>query len=328
MKNEKIDFNDKMLLASASAVVFAALEDELIFEQTLQGVPTVSAYNLEGLTPLQAATKKGLVKTVRMLLKKGADVHQRSLLRAEHVLHIAAREGQLEILKLLLKNAREKTASDAKQQMGGHSAGHHDPVNITDIEGRTPLHCAAFAGHQPIVEYLLDEKANLHAIHSEKFSALGSAALSGHTKLVRFLLQKKIQDGSNTALHCAAIQGHIAVMEVLRDHGKVNLNALNDDKNAALHLAVVANQELAVRWLLENRAQINVINKDGFTPLHLVAKMGHREIVSLLLAADADKSFFTFGKYFALHNAAFGGHTEIVRLLLAQFDGAKDGDAK
>jgi len=67
------------------------------------------------------------------------------------------------------------------------------------IFGKSPLHLAANKGHLSIVEYLVNQKADINA---------------------------KNQDG-NTPLHYAAANAHLSVVEYLVNQ-KVDINAKND----------------------------------------------------------------------------------------------------
>ena len=62
-----------------------------------------------------------------------------------------------------------------------------------DRDGSTPLHCAAWKGHTAIVEFLLDEGAELHA-HNENghwgTTPLHAAAHGNQRHVARLLLER------------------------------------------------------------------------------------------------------------------------------------------
>ena len=83
---------------------------------------------------------------------------------------VAAWNGHLNVVKLLLKNIRTD-------------------VNKSDMVGRTPLHLASHRGHGEIVEALLkDNRIRVNMADREGFTPLIEAAFSGMVEVVRHLL--------------------------------------------------------------------------------------------------------------------------------------------
>ena len=97
------------------------------------------------------ATKRGDVVAVKAALKQGADVNaaQGDGLTA---LHLAAQEGNLEIVKVLLA---AKANANAKSKIGEY----------------TPLHLAASGAHLDVTLALLAAKANPAAVRSEEHTS-------------------------------------------------------------------------------------------------------------------------------------------------------------
>ena len=58
-----------------------------------------------------------------------------------------------------------------------------------DLEGRTPLHIAAWQGHTAMVELLLRHGADVNATDREQRTPLQSAAWQGHENVVWLLLK-------------------------------------------------------------------------------------------------------------------------------------------
>lgn len=58
-----------------------------------------------------------------------------------------------------------------------------------DLEGRTPLHIAAWQGHTGTVELLLRHGADVNATDREQRTPLQSAAWQGHESVVWLLLK-------------------------------------------------------------------------------------------------------------------------------------------
>ncbi|MBX5496613.1 MAG: ankyrin repeat domain-containing protein, partial [Bryobacteraceae bacterium] len=92
-----------------------------------------------------------------------------ALAAAASDLHHAARAGDLEKVKALLREGA--------------------PVNARDSLGGTALHDAAWAGEREVVEALLDAGADVNAEHTEAGSTpLHYAVITNHLEIVKLLL--------------------------------------------------------------------------------------------------------------------------------------------
>jgi ankyrin repeat protein len=67
-------------------------------------------------------------------------------------------------------------------------------LNITDYEGRTPLHYASRYGHDAIIEFLLEKGLDVSQSDYDGATPLHQAAFGGHVNTVQLLLSK----GANT----------------------------------------------------------------------------------------------------------------------------------
>ena len=119
-------------------------------------------------SPLHLAAKEGLPELVRVLLSKGAEVDAKNR-RKETALHLAASEGNEEVVRLLLQNNADV---DAKN----------------DFES-TPLHLASFEGKEKIARVLLEHNADPNAQDQYQDTPLHLAAWEGHPKVVDVLLK-------------------------------------------------------------------------------------------------------------------------------------------
>jgi ankyrin repeat protein len=62
-------------------------------------------------------------------------------------------------------------------------------INIHDANGTTPLHCAAFSGHEAVTEKLLAARCNVDLQDARYgYTALHAAAFSGHAPATTQLL--------------------------------------------------------------------------------------------------------------------------------------------
>ncbi|MGH0119707.1 UNVERIFIED_CONTAM: hypothetical protein FKN15_058660 [Acipenser sinensis] len=188
-------------------------------------------------------------------------------------------------------------------------------VNSRDTAGRksTPLHFAAGFGRKDVVDYLLQNGANVHARDDGGLISLHNACSFGHAEVVNLLLRRGADPNSRdnwnyTPLHEAAIKGKIDVCIVLLQHG-ADPTIRNTDGKTSFDLAEpsaksVLTGEYKKDELLESARggneekmmalltplNVNCHASDGrkSTPLHLAAGYNRVKIVQLLLQHGAD----------------------------------------
>ncbi|MGH7144568.1 MAG: ankyrin repeat domain-containing protein [Planctomycetota bacterium] len=108
-------------------------------------------------------------KIFEMLLKKGADLNEKSAGNKFTPLHIAANVGNFVGAQLLVK--------------------HGSQVDAPAAQNETPLFYAVTQGSVPIVKLLLDNNANINAVDDGGSSALHFAAEYNKPEVVEYLLK-------------------------------------------------------------------------------------------------------------------------------------------
>jgi len=103
---------------------------------------SVNISDIQHVTPLHWACRRGYQPAAEMLLKAKADVHLKTDL-GRTPLHAAAETGSVELLQLLLD--------------------HGASVNETDVRDQTPLHWAVRSSKEEAASFLLDNSAFIHA---------------------------------------------------------------------------------------------------------------------------------------------------------------------
>ena len=105
-------------------------------------------------------------------------------------------------------------------------------------------------------------------------------------------------------------------MRLLLEAGAVK-DAATTDGATALHMAAQESQLEVVQLLIESGADKDAAaTDDRATALCIAAKKGHSEVVLLLLEAGTDKDAANAKGVTALHIAAKNCHSKVVRLLL------------
>ncbi|XP_044764260.1 ankyrin repeat domain-containing protein 50-like isoform X2 [Coccinella septempunctata] len=225
-------------------------------------------------------------------------------MHGQAALHVAARLGQTEVVKVLLEAG----------------AG----VDEADIDGWTPLRAAAWGGHTEVVELLVKHGCTLDSVDAENRTALRAAAWSGHEEIVKILLQHGAEVNltdheGRTALIAAAYMGHNEIVDHLLDYG-ADINHADADGRTALSVAALCAPRSpgvnVVSTLLERGAFVDHEDKEGMTPLLVASFEGHRDVCEILLENEADVDHTDHSGRSPLWAAASMGHAPVVALLL------------
>ena len=134
-----------------------------------------------------------------------------------------------------------------------------------DVHGNTPLHYACINGGRWVAEILAKEGADLEAKNFEGERPLNLAAGCGNEEIVNFLICSGAGPFSkgyagNSVLHSAADAGHQNILKILVEKHGLNIHAVNDKEETALHLAAGCPQGLkCVEYLLAEGSNINAM---------------------------------------------------------------------
>jgi len=139
----------------------------------------IEALTSWGATPLEWAANMGSTKVGDLLLERGA---------SGFTLIIAAGLGKLEQVKEIVASGRDLSAH--RRRGAPDSPDDHWPADSAHIVGDVlsdAMHSAARNGHTEVVEYLLDQGAQIDAKGVFGATGLHWAAINGHRKMVELL---------------------------------------------------------------------------------------------------------------------------------------------
>ncbi|KAH7117683.1 ankyrin repeat-containing domain protein [Dendryphion nanum] len=102
------------------------------------------------------------------------------------------------------------------------------------------------------------------------------------------MIDSKGKKNHRTSLSWEAQKGHIAVVELLLNTGRVDIDSVDHEGRTPLWFAVEAEQEPMVRLLLDRGANANGRGLQCECPLNLAIGKGNMNIVKLLLDMGAD----------------------------------------
>lgn len=229
-------------------------------------------------------------------------------------LNIAARNGHLEIVQLLL--SLKPTATDPKFKQVD--------VNHADRDGWTPLRSASWGGHTEVVKLLIDQPfCAIDLADKEERTALRAAAWSGHEDILKILIKagadvNSVDKQGRTSLIAASYMGHYDIVEILLENG-ANVNHLDIDGRSALCVAALcgtSGYSKVISCLLEHGANTDQLDNDGMSPLLVSSFEGNNEVCELLLENGADPDLADFMGRTPLWAACTAGHAVVVKLLL------------
>ncbi|KAL5581099.1 hypothetical protein UlMin_013541 [Ulmus minor] len=228
--------------------------------------------NQSGETALYVAAEYGYVDLVREMIKyydlADAGIKARNGFDA---FHIAAKQGDLDVLKVLME-------------------AHPELTMTVDMSNTTALHTAATQGHTEIVSLLLEAGSSIATIaRSNGKTALHSAARNGHLVVVKALLGKepvlatRIDKKGQTALHMAVKGQNLEVVEDLIKADPSSINMVDNKGNTALHIATRKGRAQIVRMLLGHKeTDKKVVNRSGETAIDTAEKTGNGDITVIL----------------------------------------------
>jgi ankyrin repeat protein len=124
----------------------------------------------------------------------------------------------------------------------------------------------------------------------------------------------------------AAASGHVEVMKILLNVGKIDINALHTNGGSALIESCTAGATEAIKFLIDNGATYDILDNDGVTPLMAISAQGNATGVNYVLDAlkkDMDAKTLTshinllsYSGGSAVMFAAAGGHTDAAKILI------------
>ncbi|KAM0017836.1 putative transcription factor C2H2 family [Helianthus debilis subsp. tardiflorus] len=274
---------------------------------------------------LVSAARDGDVQEAKALLEYNPRLARYSTFGVRNSpLHYSAAQGHHEIVSLLVESGVD--------------------INLRNYRGQTALMQACQYGHWEVVLTLILYKANIHkADYLNGGTALHLAALNGHSRCIRILLADYIPsvanfynfvnkrsgieesvsefdegslyetinrpaDGGVTALHMAALNGHVDSVQLLVDLG-ASVNEVTVDAgdtidligagSTPLHYAACGGNAQCCQYLISRGASLTAENAKGWTPL-AVARSWNRDWLEEVLVEQQQVEEPTSSPYLCL----------------------------
>ncbi|KAF5744649.1 hypothetical protein HS088_TW07G00226 [Tripterygium wilfordii] len=264
--------DDTVLHSAARAGNLSAVRETLTSTEEGELKELLGKQNQSGETALYVAAEYGYVDVVREMIQcydlADASIKARNGFDA---LHIAAKQGDLEVLKVLMEA--------------------HPELSMTvDLSNTTALHTAATQGHIEIVNFLLEAGSSLATIaRSNGKTALHSAARNGHLEVVKALLAmepgiaRRMDKKRQTPLQMAVKGQNIEVVDELIKADPSAINITDTKGNTALHIATRKGRAQILKLLLAHKeTDIKAVNRTGETAIDTAEKIGNSDVGAIL----------------------------------------------
>lgn len=227
-------------------------------------------------------------------------------------LEIAARHGNLTLVKILLDKGANLDVKDADYR----------DIEYNDGCAYTALQIACFWGHQGVAELLLDRGADINAVRQTLGTPLQAALESSHFELANMLLLRGAEIDQHWEFFGSCLQvfserGDIEVVKFLSERG-ANIEDPGGEHGNALQVACHAGRIEVVQFLLSCGADVKAPGKEVGDALRAASSSGNLEIIKMLLQQGIGVDDVTGNQVTALCIAAANGHEAAVRLLLEQ----------
>ncbi|XP_050060962.1 ankyrin repeat domain-containing protein 6-like isoform X2 [Aphis gossypii] len=221
----------------------------------------------DGRTALHYAASTGDSGSVAELLAAGSvDANAQDAVGYSAV-QIAAAEGHLDVLRLLLR--------------------HDANVNLHDnLHGNTALHEASWKGYSKTVALLASSGSDLDRKNYGGSSALHLCCQNGHNQSCRELLlagcDPDVQNNyGDTPLHTSARYGHAGVLRILIS-AQCKVSEQNKNGDTVLHIAAAMARKKLTKIILQAKCNTTLKNKQNETARDIAERKNLTDILEIL----------------------------------------------
>lgn len=295
----KANVNIKNVIGNTALHIAIINSDINMIQLLLSHNIDVNICNNNGNTPLHfMLILNRSINEITLLLKYGADPNIKDFRHGYAAIEYAILGDDLAAIKLLIKHNASvdninnfgsplhEAVKSGKMRLVSAILPRVQRVNSVDIHGNTALHVAASLGYNTIITKLLKAGAYINARNRNNINPIFLAANNRLMDTYKLLLEhgadadqaanngvkpkdilRSIIKGKNKEL-LNSVDGPLDKITNIINAG-ANINAVDENGNSCLHLAVLHGRCDLIKFLITNGVNVNVVNNDGETPLHL-----------------------------------------------------------
>jgi ankyrin repeat protein len=236
-------------------------------------MPNQPGVNAPSINDLSGAARAGDANRVKLLLAEGKDPNQSDAAGGRTALHWAVRNGNIEIVDILIKGGAD--------------------INKGDQAGKTALSHAAESGKVDLTRKLIDSGADVNKRDLVGGNSVLWAAGLGNAETLAIVVEAggnvDVKDINGlTPLQWAAQTGKTDSMKILIDGG-ADVNATDGlNGESVLMRAARSGKIESINLLLDNGADTGIKTKLGGNALHISSEFGNVETVKILVEKGLD----------------------------------------
>jgi ankyrin repeat protein len=292
--------NIHLPMKNGSSPARAALDHNIDFLDAILSPATIEAADQRGMTILHLASEAGKVPAVNRIL---AAARQAALSDTVGKKDMAGKNA----LDLALERPDSRDHMEAAEQLILAGAVSDNPIfsyfapavrsanyNARRVDGLAPLHYAAREGHEGLISFLIEKRADVNIKNASGAAPLHEAARSGNIRVMETLLKQgaevNAQDAKgNSPLHIGIpAYSHREAISLFLAYG-ASPNLRDEHGESPLHIAITLNREPDVaQTFLGGGADVSIRNADGKTPLFLAVEENRTGVIPLLLSYGSD----------------------------------------
>lgn len=263
----------------------------------------INRETLEHDTPIMYACLHGNKEMFDWLIEHGAKISDPNDIN-NLTLNYAIIGGNLDILEELLKQSYS--------------------INVYFTNGLTPLHQASYQNKEQLVDFLLENGADVNAKTNNNYQAtpLQLAIFANNQRIIQKLLTKnpdlyiKDAQGSDAILYAINLN-HTEILQMfLNNIGQIN-NSGNTWEDLYLHQACRSNAQM-VQMLINSGSDINKKSEAGDTPLMFSLQSDSLDAFNMLIKAGADIHAINNSGKNAVFMTCESNKIEALKILLGQ----------